>query len=107
MVTFPDILAGKVNLKTIKRDNQAELAKEFSNCKIADLTKNEMRNLVKFLQMLRETNHDVLVGAIYQLGINRVAELEASKKASANESALMKEFEKEYIMLGERETNEI
>lgn len=107
LVTFPDILAGKVNLKTIKRDNQAELAKEFSNCKIADLTKNEMRNLVKFLQMLRETNHDVLVGAIYQLGINRVAELEASKKASANESALMKEFEKEYIMLGERETNEI
>jgi len=106
-VTFPDILSGKANLKTIKRDNQAELAKEFSNCKIATLNKKEMANLIKFLQMLRETNHDVLVGAIYQLGINRIAELEATKKASANETALMKEFEKEYIMLGERETNEI
>lgn len=107
LVTFPDILAGKADLKKIKRDNQAELAKEFSNCKIADLTKKEMTNLIKFLHMLRETNHDVLVGAIYQLGINRIAELEATKKASANETALMKEFEKEYIMLGERETNEI
>lgn len=106
-VTFDDVLNGKVkNMATIKRDNRAEILRQFEIFDPGTIsTKKDDPKYARLVEFLRSVDRDLLVGAISNFGTNRIIALD-NKKATPRESQLYQDFKTEYDYIAKQEDEE-